>query len=56
MTKHLLNAGYELILHDINREAVAEIVAAGAKEANALTVINLAHLRRPERISKKRFN
>ncbi len=35
MCKHLLNAGYELVVHDINREAVAEIVAAGATEANA---------------------
>ena len=35
MTKHLLNAGYELVVHDINRDAVAEIVAAGAEEANA---------------------
>jgi 2-hydroxy-3-oxopropionate reductase len=35
MSKHLLNAGYEVVVHDINREAVAEIVAAGAEEANA---------------------
>ena len=35
MTKHLLNAGYEVVVHDINREAVKEIVEAGAEEANA---------------------
>tara|TARA_Y100000588_G_scaffold198643_1_gene212435 strand:+ start:6902 stop:7801 length:900 start_codon:yes stop_codon:yes gene_type:complete len=35
MTKHLLNAGYEVVVHDINRDAVKEIVDAGAEEANA---------------------
>ena len=35
MSKHLLNAGYEVVVHDINREAVKEIVDAGAEEANA---------------------
>ena len=35
MSKHLINAGYELVVHDINREAVAELVAAGAEEASA---------------------
>jgi 2-hydroxy-3-oxopropionate reductase len=33
MSKHLLNAGYSLIVHDIVRESVKEVVAAGAKEA-----------------------
>jgi 2-hydroxy-3-oxopropionate reductase len=35
MTKHLLNAGYEVVVHDINRDAVKEMVEAGAQEANA---------------------
>ena len=35
MTKHLIDAGHELVVHDLNREAVAEIVAAGAEEAHA---------------------
>ena len=35
MSKHLLNAGYELVVHDLNREAVAEIVSAGATEAHS---------------------
>ena len=30
MTKHLLNAGYEVVVHDINRDAVKEMVEAGA--------------------------
>ena len=33
MSKHLLKAGYELVVHDVNREAVADVVAAGAVEA-----------------------
>ena len=33
MSKHLLSAGYELVVHDVNREAVADVVAAGAEEA-----------------------
>jgi 2-hydroxy-3-oxopropionate reductase len=35
MAKHLLAAGYELVVHDINREAVADVVAAGATEAHS---------------------
>lgn len=35
MSKHLLKAGYKLVVHDINREAVAEVVAAGAEEAQS---------------------
>ena len=35
MSKHLLNADYELVVHDINREAVADVVASGAVEANS---------------------
>ena len=30
MAKNLLKAGYELVVFDINQEAVAEVVAAGA--------------------------
>ena len=33
MSKHLLNAGYSLVVHDLMREAVQEVVAAGAEEA-----------------------
>jgi 2-hydroxy-3-oxopropionate reductase len=33
MSKHLLNAGYSLVVHDLVRAAVNEIVAAGAEEA-----------------------
>jgi len=35
MSKHLLAAEYELVVHDINREAVGDVVAAGAEEANS---------------------
>jgi len=35
MSKHLLDAGYSLIVHDINRDAVKEIIAAGAAEASS---------------------
>lgn len=35
MSKNLLKAGYELIVRDFNKEAVAEVVAAGAKEAGS---------------------
>ena len=35
MSKHLLAAGYELVVHDINREAVADVVASGAAEAQS---------------------
>lgn len=31
MAKNLLNAGYELTVHDINRKAVDEVVGSGAK-------------------------
>ena len=33
MSKNLLKAGYELVVNDINKEAVAEVVAAGAASA-----------------------
>jgi 2-hydroxy-3-oxopropionate reductase len=33
MSKHLLKAGYSLVVHDLVREAVQEVVAAGAQEA-----------------------
>ena len=33
MAKNLLNAGVELLVSDLNKEAVADVVAAGAKEA-----------------------
>ena len=33
MAKNLLKAGYELVVFDINQEAVAEVVAAGAVKA-----------------------
>ena len=35
MSKHLLSAGYELVVHDVNREAVADVVAAGATAAGS---------------------
>lgn len=35
MSRHLLEAGYELVVHDINRDAVSEIVAAGAKKGQS---------------------
>ncbi|MEW6750283.1 MAG: 2-hydroxy-3-oxopropionate reductase [Candidatus Latescibacterota bacterium] len=35
MSHHLLQAGYALVVHDINRDAVAEVVAAGAAEATS---------------------
>lgn len=35
MSKHLVEAGYELVVHDINREAVADVVKAGAQEASS---------------------
>ena len=35
MSKHLLAAGYELVVHDVNREAVADVAAAGAEEASS---------------------
>ncbi len=33
MVKHLLDAGYELVVHDLNREPVQELVSLGAEEA-----------------------
>jgi 2-hydroxy-3-oxopropionate reductase len=33
MSKHLLKAGYQLVVHDINQEAVADVVASGAVAA-----------------------
>lgn len=33
MSKHLLNAGYKLVVYDINRDAVKDVVSAGAEEA-----------------------
>ena len=33
MAKNLLNAGVELLVSDLNKEAVADVVATGAKEA-----------------------
>jgi len=35
MTKNLLKAGYDLSVHDINREALEEVVGLGAKEASS---------------------
>jgi 3-hydroxyisobutyrate dehydrogenase len=35
MSRHLLAAGYELVVHDIDRTAVAEVAAAGAEEAHS---------------------
>lgn len=35
MSKNLLKAGYELVVRDFNKEAIAEVVAAGAKEAGS---------------------
>jgi 2-hydroxy-3-oxopropionate reductase len=35
MAKHLLKAGYSLVVHDLNREPVAELVADGAAEASS---------------------
>lgn len=36
MAINLLKKGFELIVHDINPKAVAELVAAGATAGNAL--------------------
>jgi 2-hydroxy-3-oxopropionate reductase len=35
MAKHLLEAGYPLVVHDLNREPVRELAAAGAEEASS---------------------
>lgn len=35
MARHLLEAGYELVVHDVDRNAVAEVVGAGAAEAHS---------------------
>ena len=34
MAKNLLKAGEELLVADLNKEAVADVTAAGAKEAS----------------------
>ncbi len=39
MAKHLLEAGYALVVHDLNREAARELVAAGAEEGFSPTEI-----------------
>ena len=38
MAKNLLKAGKELLVADLNKDAVAEVVAAGAKEADYATI------------------
>lgn len=38
MAKNLLKAGVELLVSDLNKEAVADVVAAGAKEADYATI------------------
>ncbi len=35
MSKHLLHAGYDLVVHNRSREPVAELVDAGAREAHS---------------------
>ncbi len=35
MGRNLLKAGFELIVHDVNRDAVAELAAEGAKAATS---------------------
>lgn len=35
MSKHLLKAGYRLVVHDLNRRAVHDLVAEGAEEAGS---------------------
>jgi 2-hydroxy-3-oxopropionate reductase len=35
MAKNLIKAGYELVVYDINKEAVKEVVSAGAKEGTS---------------------
>ena len=35
MATNLVNAGYQLTVHDVNRDAVEELVAKGAKEASS---------------------
>lgn len=35
MSKNLLKAGYELLVFDFNKEAVADVVSCGAKSANS---------------------
>ena len=35
MAKNLLKAGYPLVVHDLNPEAVKELVNTGAKEGNS---------------------
>lgn len=38
MAKNLLNAGVGLLISDLNKEAVADVVSAGAKEADYATI------------------
>ena len=38
MAKNLVKAGKELLVADLNKDAVAEVVAAGAKEADYATI------------------
>lgn len=40
MAKNLLNAGVELLVSDLNKEAVADVVAAGAKEATTQRLVS----------------
>ncbi len=35
MSKNLLKAGHEVVVYDFNKEAVSDVVKAGAKEANS---------------------
>jgi 2-hydroxy-3-oxopropionate reductase len=39
MSGHLLAAGYELVVHDVNRAAVAEVAAAGAAAAESASEV-----------------
>lgn len=38
MAKNLLKAGYDLTVNDLNQASVAEVVAAGAKQADNITI------------------
>jgi 2-hydroxy-3-oxopropionate reductase len=39
MSKNLLKAGYSLVVFDLNKDAVAEVVAAGAEEAASVAEV-----------------
>jgi len=39
MSKNLIKAGYDLLVYDINKDAVNDVVAAGAKEAESVREI-----------------